>query len=137
MAGKIAFIFPMIMESYLSGEPKLNFIISDDTLRMRAGVSFIELSPEKSYFILLKLLDKNGVDILDIPSNMLTQTLSGMPPEQIHPVMRTSFLNARISTKVKEYGTYKLTCELYEGLVEPCIDLMSIYFNVFKDDNYE
>lgn len=137
MSGKIAFIYPMVMESYLSGEPTLNFSVSNDLLRMRAGVSFIELSPDQPYFVLLKLFDKDGLNILDTPGKLMSQTLSGMPPEQIDPAQRTSFLNARILAKVRQYGTYKLTCELYEGFTEPFIDTMSIYFNVFKDDNHE
>ena len=137
MAGRIAFIYPMIMDSFLSSDPTLNFSITNDLLLMRAGVSFIDVSPEQTYFVLLKLFDKNGLDVLDTPTKLMSQILSGMPPGQIDPVKKTSFLNARISTKVKEYGTYKLTCELYEGLVEPYIDSMSIYFNVFKDESHE
>lgn len=133
---KIAFMFPMAKDGGL--DPKLNFSLKkNENLMMRVGVSFINLSRDVNYFPILKLYDENHNELL-LPSNgnlALTPPIFSIPVDEIDRAWNTSFLNAKVITKVYKSGLYRLECDLIENLKHPPIDSKSAYFNILVVDD--
>ncbi len=126
--GKIAFIFPANTESG-SLKPTLNFKSQGDVLSITMGISFIDLNPESSYIVNLSITSPSGASLIDT-------RIDGIPSENIDPVVRTSFLSAKMHLNAKESGMHCFKCELIE-MLQATVDKKEIYFNVFKEDDDE
>lgn len=126
--GKIAFIFPANAESGFL-KPTLNFTVHGDTLAITMGISFIDLNAESSYLVRLSVTSPSGESLLD-------SGLDGIPPENIDPAKRTSFLAANMYLISSESGMHCFRCELIE-MLQTTVDKQEIFFNVFREDENE
>ncbi|MEO2278767.1 hypothetical protein KDV90_26125 [Serratia marcescens] len=127
--GKIAFIFPAKFNSHGANSPTLNFRAKDGKLAMSMGISFLELNQEESYLVAFNLVAPSG-------ETVVTSTgIDGLPPREIHPEWKTSFLSANFYFEVKEYGTYTFTCQLINLLYDygNPIDKKEILFNIIDE----
>ncbi|EPK4611424.1 hypothetical protein JKM78_004696 [Citrobacter freundii] len=127
VTGKIAFIFPAKFSAEGASSPALNFATRfDGTVAMSVGISFIELDPKTPYFVMLKMKGPSDEDV-EISSGM-----DAIPPDQIDPKRRTSFLTASFFFKPEQFGTYRFSCELVNpfGSGKPN-DIKDVLFNVF------
>lgn len=125
-SGKIAFIFPAKHNLEGASSPTLNFMCRyDGVIAMSVGISFLELDPRSPYFVILKLHDSQGEEV-EISSGM-----NAIPPDQIDPKRKSSFLTASFYFKPESFGTHKFTCDLIHllGTGKP-VDSQNVLFNV-------
>lgn len=124
--GKIAFIFPAQFNAHGAISPMLNFKVKGDKLAISMGISFIDLDPVESYLVIFELLSPSGEKV--VTSN----GVDGLPPSQIEPTLRTSFLSANFYFEVSEFGAYTFKCSLASMMYNygNAIDSKEIMFNI-------
>ncbi|MDU6388652.1 MAG: hypothetical protein E6562_08680 [Pantoea sp.] len=125
-SGKIAFMFPAKLNFEGARSPALNFTVRDDgIITMSIGISFLELTPGRPYFVNLKMANPNYEEV------EISSTMDAIPGDHIDPYRRSSFLTASYYFRPTMNGSHRFTCELLDMLGSlHAIDNMSIYFNV-------
>lgn len=125
-SGKIAFMFPAKFNLEGARSPALNFTVRDDgVVTMSVGISFLELTPGKPYFVNLKMANPNDEEV------EISSPMDAIPGDHIDPYRRSSFLTASYYFRPTMNGSHRFTCELLDILGSPhSIDIMSVYFNV-------
>lgn len=124
-SGKIAFMYPAKMDGNRL-QPTLNFYQKNKSLHMHMGIAFVDLNPESSYIVILKVFSSIGTELL-------SSELGGIPPDQIDPVMKTSFLKVNMFLTVDSPGECTFQCELIQ-MLQKTLDSKSVLFNVFMED---
>ncbi|EMN3921295.1 hypothetical protein TUM17580_31820 [Citrobacter farmeri] len=124
--GKIAFMFPAQFNVEGASSPTLNFKARyDGTVAMSIGISFLELDPKSPYFVKLSLKDSHDNDV------PISSGMDAIPPNQIDPIRKSSFLTASFNFKAEIAGTHKFTCELIQPLSgSMSLDSKNVLFNI-------
>jgi hypothetical protein len=121
--GKIGFIYPAIRNANRYAAPMMNIFSPEKKMSMVICSAFLELDPESSYVVSMKLFDPSGNEVVT------SYGLDGIPRDQIHPDLRTTFLSADMHFSFQEYGCYTFKCELLE-MLSYVVDTKEISFNI-------
>ncbi|MDE8556139.1 hypothetical protein [Pantoea vagans] len=124
--GKIGFIFPATRDKNGNAIPVLNIFSQSESISLLMCSAFMDLNAGSSYLVSMSLKSPSGVEL------MAANNLDGIPPEQIHPIARTTFLSAGLNFKASESGIYTYSCELIE-MMQTTVDKKDIYFNILLD----
>lgn len=100
--GKIAFMFPAKFNLEGARSPVLNFQVrEDEVVAMSVGISFLELDQQSPYFVTLQLFSPSNEEV------EISAPMNAIPPEQIDPIKKSSFLTASFYFEPIESGSYR------------------------------
>ena len=131
VSGKLAFMFPSLIDQKNEVHPTLNFI-AKKYLSMGMGVSLIDLDLKEKYLIIFELIAPDGEVALT------SNGLSEIPNSEIDPQWKTSYLLAKFYFEVKKFGTYTFKCSLVSHTTptDSPLDHQEIRFNIVNGEVY-
>lgn len=121
--GKIGFIFPATRDRDGNAIPVLNIFSEIENISLLMCSAFMDLNSGSSYLVRMSLKSPSGIEM------MAANNLDGIPPDQIHPVAKTTFLSAGLHFIAPESGIYTYSCELIE-MMQTTVDKKDISFNI-------